>query len=374
MQSTTTPKHERHRPFVLLCFSAGLLLLAACAPPAENAPPSPGTLEHALRAVQIGDLRALRSGLAKDHGLCALARADMARLDPDAWLVAHGARWREYDLAAAHDARTEAAMRAAMGFSDDALTSTLLRAPFRISERYSEGRRYFRSVEPPLALLDDLKPEPPGREFSAYVVRYKATLSERTCVVAVGFRGQALTELHGAEDIGSPEEPSAAAPSFVGAAEALRGSLCDPLVALVANALPASALHLEIVALTPDAKLYWAALAARQGRWQLRFALCSTQQERLQRQQDEALKRLRESAIAFLDKHGRWPLAADLRLPEAQWVDPAEAGGERGWNVHARGAQAGFALSPAAPKGDDDVIVRATSGSVSITKSGRILR
>ena len=354
-------------------WGAVALFLVACSPPAEQAPAAPGSLDSALAATRRGDLAALRGELGKEAGLCARAKADMASLDPDAWLVAQGARWREHDLDAAWRARDDAAMRQAQGFSDDALVSTLLRAPSRVSERYSDGRRYFRTVDPPLDLIRELEPKgcPPG--LAACLCRYKAELSERVCVARVGFAGSALTELYAGEDIGQSEELDASRPSFASPAATL-GSEFAPLLPALPGSLPASARSLELVALDGAATLYWVLLDAKDGRWQARFAIRTTQQQRLQRAQEAALLAIRQAALDSHKKHGRWPTEQELQLRTSDWVDWAGPNGERGWQAHALNPAQGLRLAAQAPQNAQARVAERLDGRVGITQDGTIGR
>jgi hypothetical protein len=358
-------------PTALFCAVA--LFLGACAPPADPAPVAPGSLDSALAATRRGDLAALRRDLGKEAGLGARARASMARLDPEAWLVAQGARWREHDLDAAWRARDDAAMRVALGFTDDALVSTLLRAPSRVSERYSDGRRYFRTVDPPLELIQDLAPKGCPAGLSACLFRYKAELSERVCVARVGFADGALTELYAGEDIGQSEELDASRPSFASPAATLNSEFSSLLPALP-GPLPSSARSLELVALDGAATLYWVLLDAKDGRWQARFAIRTTQQQRLQRAQEAALQAISQAALDSFKKHGRWPTVQELGLRASDWVDWAAPSGERGWQAHAPNATAGFKLAAQAPQDAKSRVAESLDGLVWITQDGQIHR
>lgn len=357
---------------MLLCFCGALL--AACSLPAEPEPPAPGTFAAALAAVNRGDLTDYRRELSKHDGLCARARADMARLDSEAWLILHGARWREHDLAACYSAQSDAAMAAAMGFSDDALTSTLLRAPSRQSERYAEARRHFRSVEPPARLFDDLAPKPGPKALAAFVLKYKADLSERVCVASFGYAGERLTELNAGEEYGAPEEPKAGA-AFATPAQALEAREFAPLLQLLPAALPNTARGLEVCALDHDGAVYWVAWVARGGRWQLRFAYHTTLQERLQRAREDALRRIREAARAWVERRQTWPAAAELGLRAQDWVDAASESGERGWQQYAPEPRAGFSLvkQSTLPPRPEEAVALTLDGKFGIGWDGRFL-
>jgi len=354
-------------------FGAVVLLLSACAPPAEPAQAVPGSLESALEATRRGELEALRRDLGKETGLCTRARAELSRLDPEAWLVAQGARWREHDLDAAWRARTDEAMRLALGFTDDALVSTLLRAPSRVSERYSEGRRYFRTVDPPLDLIRDLAPKACPAGLSACLYRYKAELSERVCVARVCYAGNALTELYAGEDIGQSEELVSGKPVFASPAAALGGEFA-PLLPALPSALPPTARSLELVALDNEGTLFWVLLASKDGRWQARFSIRTSQAQRLQSAQEAALAAIRQAALENYKKRARWPTAQDLGLRAGDWVDWAAPNGERGWQTHAPNPSAGFRLSTQAPDHAKARVAESLDGQVWITQDGTIGR
>lgn len=355
--------------------SAAVLLFGACSLPGEPEPPKAGTFAAALAAANRGDLAAFRAELSKGRGLNSRARAEMARLDPEAWLILQGARWREHDLAACYRASDDAAMAAALGFSDDALTSTLLRAPSRLSERFSEARRYFRNVDPPAQLLGDLAPKPCPEALSAYLMKYKADLSERLCVCTVGYAGSRLTELHATEDTGTPEEPSAGAPTHASPAAALAAREFAPLLAVLPEALPVSARSLELAALDGEGAIYWVSFVAKGGRWQLRFAYRNTRQQRLLREREDALRRIRDAARTWIQQRNAWPTEADLGLRAQDWVDVAGENGERGWQVHAPSPNAGFKLAKPGnlPPRPEEPLAWTLDGKRGIAWDGRFL-
>ncbi len=354
-------------------WGAVALFMAACSPPGEPAPVTPGSLDSALLATRRGDLDALRRDLGKEAGLRARARAEMARLDPEAWLVAQGARWREHDLDAAYRARDDAAMRVALGFTDDALVSTLLSAPSRVSERYSDGRRYFRSVDPTLNLIRDLAPQACPAGLAACLYRYKSELSERECVARVGFAGSALTELYAGEDIGQPEALDSSKPVFASPAAAL-GAEFAPIAPAMPGPLPASARSLELVALDGEGTIYWVLLATKDSRWQARFAVRTTQAQRLQRAQEAVLKAIWQAALNSQKKLGRWPAAHELELRASDWVDSAAPNSERGWQTHAPNPAAGFRLAAQAPENAKARVAESHDGMVWIVQDGQIHR
>jgi len=354
--------------------SAAVLLLSACSLPAEPEPPAAGTFDAALAAVNRGDLAALRAEISKGGGLNSRARADMGKLDPEAWLILQGARWREHDLAACYRASDDVAMAAALGFSDDALTSTLLRAPSRQSERIAEARRHFRNVEPPARLFADLDPKPCPPSFSAYLLKYKAELSERVCVALIGFAGMRLTELHAAEEYGVPEEPAPGA-AFANPAAALSSREFTPLLVLFPQTLPSAACGLELAAVDDAGTVYWASWVAKQGRWQLRFAYRNTLAQRLQRAREDALRKIREAARTWLEQRKSWPAPAELNLQPHDWVDAGGDSGERGWQVHATAPKTGFRLANGGllPPKAEDPLVWTQDGRYGIAWDGRFL-
>lgn len=345
------------------------LALAACAPPAAPPPPVPGTPAYALHGVRTGNRAGLARALAKDAGLCMAARSEMARLDPEAWLVFFGARWREHDLRAAVSATTDDGMRHALGFGDDALVSTLLRAPSRLSEKLAGGRRYFQTVDPPLTLTDDLPLEGCSGHWLAVCLKYKADLSGRLCVARIGFAGAQMTELDAGEDIGEPPSLDAALPAYPSPRAALQGAFA-PLGELL-PAPPPRARSLELAALDTALNLYYVVFIARAGQWQLVTALRSTQTQRLERAQDEALRVIHEAALAFERREARWPAKQELGLRAAAWVDPSA---KRGWSVYESDAPAGFELAAKGSADEDFEVARALSGAPRILRSGRVVR
>jgi hypothetical protein len=355
--------------------SAAVSLLCSCSLPGEPEPPKSGTFAFALAAANRGDLATLRSELSKGQGLHARARAAMAKLDPDAWLILQGARWREYDLAACYRAGDDAAMAAALGFSDDALTSTLLRAPSHVTERFSDGRRYFRDADPPAQLFKDLAPKPCAPTLAAYVMKYKAELSGRVCMCLAGFEGNKPNELHATEDFTTPDEPTINSVSFPDLASALQAREFTPLLPILPDTLPPSARSLELAALDDSGTIYWVAFAARNGRWQLRFAYRNTQEQRLQRAREEALRNIREAARAWYEKVKYWPSQDELGLRAQAYVDPAGENGERGWQLHATEPRAGIRLAAGGklPPPDDQPVAWTLDGRHGIAWDGRFL-
>ncbi len=354
--------------------SAAVLLLCACSLPAEPEPPKAGTFAAALAAVNRGDFVAFRTELSLGGGIHARSRDNMARLDPEAWLIAHGARWREHDLAACYRARDDAAMALALGFSDDALTSTLLRAPSRQSERFAEARRHFRNVDPPAKLFNDLAPQPCPAPFSAYLLKYKADLSERVCNAVVGFAGERLSELHATEEYGEPEQPDGGA-AYAGPSAALGAREFAPLLLLLPQGLPRSARGLELAALDNEGVTYWASWVAKNGRWQLRFAFRTTQEQRLLKAREQNLRSIREAARNWILQRNAWPRAEELGLRAQDWVDAAGESGERGWQVHASAPKVGFRLATGGnlPPKAEDALAWTLDGRQGIAWDGRFL-
>ncbi|RIK62332.1 MAG: hypothetical protein DCC64_10420 [Planctomycetota bacterium] len=350
------------------------VLLAACSPPSQPPPPPPGSLEFAQAALLQGDLGRYRASLGKSSGLAPRAQLAMSELDPAAWLVAMGARWREYDLAACRMAlarHDEAALAAALGFSDDALMAALLDAPSRLSESFAGGRRYFREVDPPLNLLDALELKG-GRAWPrAWLVRYHAEISRRPCVLRCGMFEGAASELFADEKFPPAAEVEGTDLTL------LRGQCRGPAKeALEAAPWPATASEgalLEFAALFDDGSLVDLKAIRRGGRWRVAEPAVSSRSERLAAAREEALRRVVKAALEFEARQGRWPAPQDLNLRPGDWVDPAAASAALGWAAHDERPLPTLALAADRP-GPGEPAVYAVEGKAAMDRGGRMIR
>jgi hypothetical protein len=216
-----------------------------------------------------------------------------------------------------------------------------------LGERISEGSRYFRNVGPPIKLLEELAPKPCPASIAAYVMKYKAVLSERTCVGRVGFAGTRVTELFAGEYLGALDDLTAGAPAYANPAAALQGREFAPLLEILPQNLPPAARALELAVIDHVGTSYWLSFIAKDGRWQLRFAYRNTLEQRLQRAREDALRNIRDAARAWYDKHKYWPAQNELGLRAQDYVDPAGETGERGWQTYAPLPAAGLKLERA---------------------------
>lgn len=350
------------------------VLLAACAPPSELPPPAPGSLEQARAALQQGDLGRYRESLGKSSGLARRAQDSMSRLDPAAWLVAMGARWREYDLAACRLAlaqQDEARLAAALGFSDDALTAALLDAPSRLSENFAGGMRYFRDVEPPLNLLAALELKRSGPSPSAWLARYHAELSQRPCVVRCGmFSGQA-SELFADEKFPPSTQIDGVELSLLLAR--CRGPARAALEAAPWPALAGEGALLEFAALFDDGSLVDLKAAWRDGRWRVAEPAVSSRSERLAAAREEALRRVVKAALEFEARQGRWPAMGDLALRPGDWVDPAAASAALGWAAHDERPLPTIALAADSP-GPGEPVAFTVEGKAAMDRGQRMMQ
>lgn len=353
--------------------SFALLGLVACSPPTQPDAPQPGSLAAARRCIRSGNLPALKLNL----GLAPFQRAGVRplRLDPEAWLVLQGASWREHDLKACYNAGGVDELPKALGLTDDALTASLLTAPSRLSDKLAGGRRYFRSVEPPLNLLDDLEPEPFAKAGQAWLLRYKASLAERTCTLRLGFDHRGVTELHAEENPfdSSPVRKGGSRTDLAAMLKVLAPSVAQGLTgAPIPRQLPEGAHSLEVRGVNAFGTLFeMHALALDRG-WQILYARETSLAERLRNQRDDDLRLVLEAALEHERRSGSWPAPSDLSLSAGNWVDVAAKSGELGWQRYAKQPVTGFGLAAKSP-GNDEPAVFCLEGKRGITRKGQLI-
>lgn len=325
--------------------------------------------------MRTGNLAAYRVGIRKGAGLARRACDLMQALDAEAWLVALGAKRREYDLVACRAAALEGddeALAEALGFGDQALRANVIDAPSTIYYQRAQDQRWVRTTEAPLKWLDELQPAPCASPLLAYMQVLVAKRDATTQRLCVGHDGIGVTELSGGEELAPPQTPSTlAGPVAQSPAEAMeylaesdtrflelrRGAGLTSLRLF-------NGLALDLLAVKADGTLFEVRLVYRGG-WYMQSATYSGRDERLAAARDDSMKRILAAAQQWAKHRGRWPAAVnDLPLPMRDLVDATAGTSRLGWERYNPHATPGYTIHPPA---DGEIALRA----VELGRDGR---
>ncbi|MCC6572477.1 MAG: hypothetical protein IT462_01685 [Planctomycetes bacterium] len=341
------------------------LALAACSPPAPPDGPAPGSIADVALKIRTGDMDAYRNAIQKERGLAARGRRLAATLDADAWLVAMGARWREYDLVAASKAMLaddDGALAAALGFGPQAMRTDMVDSASSLYYERSLEQRWVRTTKTPLDWLDELRPMPCRSPLLAYQLSMVGSRDGTVQRVRVGYDLGGLTELCGAEELAPPSLPEspggnvagspAQALDFLAQAKSEFSALRHGLRLTDEPLYKATVLDLHAV--RGDGALFEVRFIYRGG-WYTLTSLLSSQDERLTAARDVSMRRILDAARKISNSRGRWPQnLSDLTLPQRHLVDATA--GDLGWARYDLDAPAGFSLG--AP-GESEIAVTA---------------
>jgi hypothetical protein len=357
----------------LLCV-APVLLLLACTPPPRAEPPTSGSYPAALHALRTGNLPALRNELGKGENLSDHALELRDRLDPEAWLVALGASTRQFNLQAAYDAMQQgdiAALRDAIGFTDQALHGDILRATHSVGMQRAADHNYYVRETPAIAVLDAW--QAPRLPADSLALHLTADWRDGARVVRIHFGrdAQGITDLRAAVH--------QAGASRTGAQPDLRAA--DPAKLLPAD-LNAEFLQDERVTdvslrvLRADGRLERMRLLRGEDGWARFDHERTTLQQRLESMRDARLRRIRNAAHDHVLRHGRWPgNTVPLMLQPGDYSDPTSEAGALGWAQFSAQPQAGIEFRQATEPQDIAAIALSPTpqGQRAITREGELV-
>jgi hypothetical protein len=356
--------------------AALVFCICACAPAPGEPAPQPGTPEAALHALCTGDQEQLRAGLGKFDGLLSRARELQQCLDPEAWRVALGAVTRQTDMpnaAAALREGDESGLRAALGFSDQALATDILNATNSVAQKRAGDRYYYSTTEPATAAFEEWALPKVPAHVAAYHVTALATRGERRVRIHFGRDGRGLTDLRAAVDI----------------AGAARVAPVDHRASTAADLMPMATYGLDcawlddpcfteasVYVLDDGGTLCHVRLVRVDDEWGRVEATSRTLSQRLAEMRDARLIRIRHTASEYAMRNARWPgQAALVTLRPADWVDPTDEHARFGWAEFDAHPPRGFELLQA--RAPDDVAVialrRETAGRRAINRKGELL-
>lgn len=315
-----------------------LLVFSSCSPPHSPSSPPPRSLESVKDALAAGDYSGLRRALGHDDVYMEHARRFAGRYDPEGWLVCMSAVRREYRLdaaAKAMQAGDRKGLLGALGFGEQQLRADILNAGDSVEARRAGGMNYFERAPRPIGIMDlATLPRMPEGATAMHVTLY-GKREGRHIRLEYALRADGAVDLRASRELAATDVPCPEGarvlrdPNHAVDREGAWGNL--DLAAL-------SDRHwygLRLLCLRDDGRL----LKLRMGRngdgWFVVERSDETLMQRLEAGRDDALDRIRRSALVIERTRKRWPRGPhELSEQPREYVDPAAPEGRRGWALY----------------------------------------
>ncbi|MEE9312670.1 MAG: hypothetical protein V3V10_09700 [Planctomycetota bacterium] len=298
--------------------------VTSCTWSTPEKPVKPSDLASATMAIRTGDYAAFSSALGKTEADQKFYSDIYNKLDPEAFLLATGARDRQFDLAAIVRYVSSTGVRLEhLGFTEQALRTDILNATTSTYTMRAGGKKYYRKLKAPYHQIPERWPSLP-QSMLARRVKFSVVNGPRIVTVCFTQSSRGLESLQAYMNLGT-NKPKKIGPD-VGLAE-----LIEQAGLLPVGVFQRAPLELEIAALSKQGDITMGKFIRGKNGWKQLISEQTTLAQRLDKIRDERLKLMARRAKQFEKTHGQPKRLDDFQNYSREVIDPTSKAGERNW-------------------------------------------